>query len=407
MLHRVFTVSLALAAVATAADWTQWRGPERDGRAASFEAPAEWPANLTQGWSITVGVGHASPIVAGETIYQFSREGDMEVLRAVRLQDGKSLWRAAYPAPYSVNSAAASHGAGPKATPTLVDSRIYTFGISGILSCFNAATGAVEWRRSFESDYAQTSPLYGSSVSPAVADGRVFVHVGGHDDGALLALDAASGETVWSWEEDGPGYASPLVAELSGVRQVITQTQQFVLGVDFSTGETLWKIPFSTPYDQNTISPVLLDDLLIYSGTRTSTVAVKISKTGGGWQTEEVWTNREIRMYMSTPVLADGLLFGLTERDKGVLFCADARTGKVLWESPPRQGDNAALLLSGDLLLALTTEAELTVARAAGDAFTVMKNYEVAQSNVWAHPALAGPYILVKDRTKLTRWSVQ
>lgn len=407
MLQRILPVFLALACAGLAADWPQWRGPDRDGHGGDFEAPAKWPANLTKGWSIEVGEGHSSPIVVDETVYQFSREGDEEVLRALRLSDGKALWRTAYRAPYQINSAASGHGAGPKATPTYADGRIYTFGIAGQLSCFDAASGKTVWQKEFGDAYSQTSPLYGAAVSPAVSEGRVFVHVGGPDDGALLALDAATGKQLWSWDEDGPGYASPLLATLGGVRQVITQTQQFVLGVDFESGKTLWKIPFSTPYDQNTLSPVLLDDLLIYSGTRQPAVAVRISKDGDGWQAERVWSNQEIPMYMSTPVLAGDLLFGLTQRNKGALFCANARTGELLWEGPPRQGNNAALLISNDLLLAVTTEAELIVAKASGDDFTVVTNYEIAESSVWAHPALAGPFILIKDKTKLTRWSVR
>ena len=407
MLPRISLLTVVLACSALAADWPQWRGPARDGRAASFEAPAKWPAALTKGWSMEVGEGHSSPIVVDDTVYQFSREGSDEVLRAVGLTNGKTLWRTAYPAPYKVNSAAAGHGAGPKATPTFADGRLYTFGIAGRLTCFDASTGKVLWRREFGSAHAETSPLYGAAVSPAVVDGRVLVHVGGPDDGALLALDAASGKQLWSWSEDGPGYASPLVAAISGVRQVITQTQQFVIGVDFTNGKTLWKIPFSTAYDQNTLSPVLLDDLLIYSGTQQPAAAVRISKGNAGWRTEQVWSNREIPMYMSTPVLAGELLFGLTQRNKGALFCANARTGELLWEGPARQGDNAALLLSGDLLLAVTTDAELIVAKASGERFTVVTNYEIAESSVWAHPALAGPFILIKDKTKLTRWSVR
>ena len=408
MLQRLGIALLALnCGAALSADWPQWRGPDRDGRVDSFEAPEEWPANLTKGWSIEVGEGHSSPVIVGEVVYQFSREGGDEVLRAVRLRDGKVLWRQQYPAPYTVNSAATGHGAGPKSTPTYADGSLYTFGISGKLSCWDAATGKLIWRKEFSGDHSQTSPLYGTAMSPAVVDGRVFAHVGGPDDGALLALDTATGRELWSWDGDGPAYASPFVAAVDGVRQVITQTQNFVVGVDFQTGTPLWKIPFTTPYDQNSVTPVLLDDLLIYSGTRQPTVAVRISKNGEGWTTDQIWSNAEIPMYMSTPVLSGNLLFGLTQRDKGALFCADARTGELLWTGPPRQGDNAALTLSGDLLLAVTTEAELIVAEASGDELTIVKTYEVAESSVWAHPAAAGPFILIKDRTKLTRWSVR
>lgn len=407
MLPRILLLTLVLTRSAAAADWPQWRGPARDGIAEAFEAPANWPERLNKGWSIEVGEGHASPVVVGETVYQFSREGGDEVVRGLRLRDGSEIWRAQYPAPYTVNSAATRHGAGPKATPTLADGKLYTFGISGILSCFNAADGKLLWRKEYSKDYAETSPLYGAAMSPAVVDGRVFAHVGGPGKGALLALDASTGSVLWRWDEDGPGYASPIVATLSGVRQVITQTEKFVLGLDFQSGAELWKIPFTTPYDQNSVTPVLLGDVLFYSGTRQPTVAVRIAKTADGWTTRPVWSNAEIPMYMSTPAVSSDLLLGLTQRNSGALFAADARTGKLLWMGPPRQGDNAALILSDDLLLAVTTEAELIVAKPSADGLNVVKTYDVAESNVWAHPAAAGPFILIKDKTKLTRWSVR
>ena len=394
-------------AVAVSADWPQWRGPGRGGRADAFQAPARWPDNLAKGWSVEVGEGHSAPIVVGETVFQHSRQGDEEVVRALSLADGAERWRAAYPAPYTMNPAARGHGKGPKSTPAFAAGALYTFGISGILSRFDAETGKLLWRKDFSGEHRATSPLYGAAMSPAVVDGRVIAHVGGPDDGALVSLDADSGERLWRWAEDGPGYASPVVAAFDGVRQVVTQTQRFVVGVDFETGKTLWKIPFTTPYDQSSLTPVILGDLLIYSGTRQPTVAVRIGKSDGRWTTTQVWSNPEIPMYMSTPALHGELLFGLTQQDKGTLFCADARSGKLLWKGPPRQGDNASLLLSGDLLLAVTTEAELIVAKASGAELSILQTYEVSQSNVWAHPALAGPYILIKDATRLTRWSVR
>ncbi len=408
MLRHIVTAGLTLTLAASlSADWPQWRGPDRDGHTDAFQAPEDWPANLTKGWSIEVGEGHSSPIIVSGMVYQFSREGDEEVLRALRLDDGGLVWRTAYPAPYTMNSAATGHGKGPKATPTFVDGRIYTFGISGILSCFNADDGKLVWRHEFSKRHRETSPLYGAAMSPAVADGRVLAHVGGPDDGSLTAFEAATGKEIWSWREDGPGYSSPLATVIDGVRQVITQTQKFVVGVDFETGKTLWKIPFSTPYDQNSLSPVLLDNLLIYSGTGQPAVAVRISREGGDWTTKQAWSSSRVPMYMSTPVLSGELLFGLTQRNKGALFCLNARTGELLWQGPPRQGDNASLILSGELLLAVTTEAELTVAKTSGAALTIVKTYETAESSVWAHPALSGPFILIKDKSRLTRWSVR
>ena len=157
---------------------------------------------------------------------------------------GKLLWRAAYPAPYKVNPAADRHGAGPKSTPVVYQGKVFTLGIGGVLSSFDAATGKPGWRKNFSGEFRETSPWYGTAASPVVDGGMVIAHVGGHDDGALMAFDAATGAVKWKWKGDGPGYASPIVVELAGKRQVVTQTQQNIVGVAAATGELLWKIPF-------------------------------------------------------------------------------------------------------------------------------------------------------------------
>ena len=185
----VVAALVLLASAASAADWPQWRGPARDGRA-SLAPRATWPEALTPAWTITVGEGHASPVVVGDRVYVFSREGEEEVVQALDLATGKRVWRASYPAPYTMNSAATGHGKGPKSTPTVAGGRVFTFGISGILSAFDAATGRLAWRKDTGTEFGQGSPLYGVALSPVVDGSNVIVHVGGPGKGALTAFDA-------------------------------------------------------------------------------------------------------------------------------------------------------------------------------------------------------------------------
>jgi len=138
-------------AVATA-EWPQWRGPNRDGLAAGVAAPSVWPKELKPGWKVTVGIGHASPVVSNGVVYQHARQGEEEVLLALDASTGKELWRAgAIPAPYEMNSAARDHGKGPKSTPTVANGRVYTLGIAGLLSAHDAKTGASSGGRIFRS----------------------------------------------------------------------------------------------------------------------------------------------------------------------------------------------------------------------------------------------------------------
>jgi outer membrane protein assembly factor BamB len=362
--------------------------------------PKVWPEQLKRKWQVTVGEGHSTPIVAGGRIYIHARQGEREVVACLRPDNGQPIWQESYAAPYTVNAAATRHGKGVKATPVVEGNRVYTFGIGGILSCFDAANGKLQWRKEFG------SPDFGAAMSPVVDRGLLIAHVGTRGKGALTAFDAQTGAEKWSWKGDGPAYASPIVAEPGGTRQVVTQSQSNIVSVDAATGQLLWRIPFTTAYDQNVVTPVLYHDTLIFSGLGNSTFGVKVIKKGGAWSTETLWQNKDTAMYMNSPVLSGDLLFGMAARNKGQFFCLDARKGTTLWTSEGRQADNAAIVDAGPVLLILTTNSELIVARKSGKAFEVVRKYTVADSPTWAHPVVTGNGILIKDATTLALWTI-
>jgi outer membrane protein assembly factor BamB len=399
----VLLASASLVRPLCAADWPQWRGPARDGRAA-LEARAAFPEALAQRWKVEVGEGHASPLVVGDRVYVFSREGEEEVVRSLELATGRQVWRQSYLAPYTMNSAAVGHGKGPKSTPSVAGGRVFTFGISGILSCFEAAAGRLVWRQEFSSRFSATSPLYGAAQSPVVDGERVIVHVGGPGRGALTAFDTATGALRWEWTGDGPGYASPVVAPIAGVRQVVVFSESFLVGVSADRGALLWKLPFTTPWVQNAVTPLVDGDTIVYSGLDHPVRAARVVRKADGFATEPRWENAEVSAYMSTPVAEGGRIFGLSQRKRGQLFCLDAATGKVVWLSEGRQGDNAALVSAGGSVLVLTTGGELLVVPQKGDAFMAARRYRVAESPTWAHPVVTADGVLVKDKTTVAYW---
>jgi outer membrane protein assembly factor BamB len=395
---------LLLATSLAAQDWNQWRGPTRTGVTDAFKPPAAWPERPTRVWVVQAGAGHSSPVVAGNKAYLHSRVGEQDVVAAFDLADGTELWRQTYDAPYQMNSAARSHGKGPKSTPVLDSGRVFTFGISGILSAWDTAGGRLLWRKDFEKDFPATAPEFGVAMSPIVADGMLIVHAGGEGNGAIVALDPASGSVRWTWKGDGPAYSSPVVAAIGGSRQVITQSQRRVVGLALRDGGLLWDIPFTTASDQNIVTPVVSNDLVIYSGIGKPLAAARIVRQGGKWSTQPVWENPELPMYMSSPVLHRGYLYGLSQRNRGQFFCVDVKTGTTAWTTRGREGENAALILAGDHLMATTTEGELVVAKADSKAFDPIRRYTVAESPVWAHPVPAGAGVLIKDADTLAYW---
>jgi outer membrane protein assembly factor BamB len=395
---RSWLVAACLVTAAWCEDWPQWRGPNRDGVAAGFAEPKAWPEKLTLKWKVTVGEGHSSPVVAGGRIYVHARQGDREVVSCLRPEDGQTIWQQGYNAPYTMNPAATSHGKGVKSTPVVADGHIFTFGINGALSAFDAATGKPQWRKEF------SSPDYGVATSPVFDHGALIAYVGGNTEGALTAFEAATGAEKWSWKGDGPGYASPIVVEIAGTRQVVTQSRSNIVSVAAATGDLLWRIAFKTVYEQNIITPVAYRDTLIFSGTGDPIMGVKVMKHGAEWSTETLWKNKDFSLYMSSPVISGDLLYGFSERKRGQFFCLKPADGSTLWTSEGRQADSAAIVAAGSVLLILTPDATLTVARQNDKSFEVVRKYTVADSPTWAHPVVTGRGILIKDATTLALW---
>lgn len=418
--HRVFRAcwtlaGLALAVGATAQEWPGFRGADRDGRVTEWpEAmndPRQWPESLERRWRVRVGLGHASPVVRDGTVFVFTREGEEEVLRAVDAAAGAEIWRSSYAAPYTMNPAAVGHGPGPKATPEIAAGRIFTLGISGILSAWDADDGSLVWRRPPDPRFSGGSPLFGAGSSPgATAEGgRIIVHLGGPNDGTLAVLDAASGETVWELVGDGPAYVSPVVEEVAGVRVIPTMTEERIVLLAPADGRVLWEMPFTTPYDQNIVNPVVLSggEVVVFAGLASPTFAVRFQRApGGALAGETVWEAEDSPFYMSNPVLTGDRLIGFSERNSGQFVALDVETGESVWRSPPRSGENAAVLVAGNTVLALTDAAELLILDAAAPTFDPLRRYEVAPTPTWAHPVPLGGGLLVKDESHLTLWSL-
>jgi len=403
MLGRIAAVSLALAPVATAQDWPQWRGPNRDGAVASFREPASWPQALTARWKVEVGTGYATPLVVGDRIYAFARQGNDEVMMALDAGSGTVVWRTGYPASFSMTPATARHGPGPKSTPTFAGGRLFTLGMTGLVTAFDAATG----RRLWQHPAPPAQPMFHTSMSPVVDGNLVIVHIGGHNDGALTAFDAATGAVRWSWSGDGPAYGSPLVFNLGGTRQVVTFTQNNLVGVSVAGGQLLWRRPYTTSSNTTAQTPILYKDMLIESGRGNGITAFRVTAGAGAWRTDDVWHTDAVSVHMSDAVAVDGVLFGLSHLNSGQYFALDLDTGKVLWTGPPRQAEHAALARAGNTIFSLEDDGELVVIRHDRMKFAPLVRYQVATSETWPQPAISGSRIFVKDVSSIALWTVE
>jgi len=394
-------VLIALGSVALHAQWPQWRGPNRDAIVPAASVPAAWPDKPTVQWTQPIGEGYSSPVVDDGRVFVHSRTDPEEVVSAFELASGETIWSAAYASAFSKNKYAAAMAKGPFSTPLVSNGRVFTLGTSAVLSSFDAATGALRWRKDWSNEIDTSRLFTGTAMSPIIDNGLLIVHVGDDDGGALRALDPASGDEKWALPGHGPGYASPIVTVADGVRELVTMTDKAVVGVDVGSGKQLWTIPFPDEWNENIVTPTLAGGVLIVSGTRKGTFGYRLEKSGA----RQLWNNTDLPMYMSSPVVDGSFVYGFGSKRKGQLFCLDAETGVAKWTTEGRGGTNAAIQSAGSNLVVLTTDGELLVVRRTPEKYDELKRYKVAESQTWAHPVLVPGGVLIRDAAALTLWS--
>ncbi|HKX60428.1 MAG TPA: PQQ-binding-like beta-propeller repeat protein, partial [Verrucomicrobiae bacterium] len=209
-----------------AQDWPQWRGAQRDAKAADFKAPKTWPKELTQKWKVTIGEGVASPAVVGDKVYVFSRQEGNEVTRCLNVADGKEVWAERYE---SLGATGPAQGySGPRSSPAVASGKVVTLGVRGMLSSLDAATGQKLWRK----DDFKAWPGFFPSSSPIIVNGLAIAQLGGRTNGAIVAYDLTSGEEKWKWSGSSPAYASPTLVNVGGAKLIVAHTESKLVAVN-------------------------------------------------------------------------------------------------------------------------------------------------------------------------------
>jgi outer membrane protein assembly factor BamB len=387
---------------ALAQDWPQWRGPNRDGKAAAFSAPQTWPAQLTQKWKVNAGSGDSSPALAGGKLYVFGRQDADESILCLDAASGKELWKENYPAP-AVAGPASSHP-GPRSTPAVAEGKVVAMGVSGILSCLDASTGKKLWRKD---DFPGAFPRFYTAMSPLIVDGLCIAHLGAQNNGALVAYDLASGDQKWKWTAEGPAYASPVLMTLDGVKTIVTLADKSLVGVSAADGKTLFQIPFPAQgRAYNAATPIAEGQTLYFAGQDRGSKAVKIAKEGDGYVAKELWTNKEMGVQFNSPILKGGLIFGLSQGGK--FFCLNAENGQTSWTDPAGQrGQYGSLVDAGSVVLALTPKSQLAVFQPSDKEYKELASYKVAEKQTYAYPVVAGNRIYIRDQDSITLWTIE
>jgi outer membrane protein assembly factor BamB len=396
--------SLALSANCClwAQDWPQWRGPNRDAKASGFKAPKSWPKELTQKWKTNVGSGDATPALVGDKLYVFGREGNKETIRCLNAATGKEVWQEQYETP-AVSGPDASVHSGPRSSPTVADGKVVTLGVCGTLSCLDAATGKLLWRKT---DFPDQWPRFHTATSPLVVGGQCITQLGKESEGAIVAYDLATGEQRWKWTSEGPGYASPVLLTLGGTKMIVTLTAKSIVGINATDGKLLWQTPFvAQGMNYNAATPIVDGETIVVSGAGRGTKAFKIEKQGDAFAATELWSNPDIAVQFNTPVLKNDLLFGVSARD--VLFCLNSKTGATVWTAPAsgRRGFGS-VVDAGPVLVSLTPTCQLAVFEPSDKEFKQIATYKVAEADTYAYPIISGSSVFIKDKDSVALWSL-
>lgn len=387
---------------AIAQDWPQWRGANRDSKTSDFAAPKAWPKELTQKWKTTVGVGDATPALVANQLYVFSRQEDDEVLRCLAADSGKELWQAKYSAE-AVKGPDAGHG-GPRSSPTVVQGKVVTLGVCGTLSCFDAQNGKLIWRKN---DFSGMWPRFHTAMSPLVVAGLCIAQLGKESEGAIAAYDMATGEPKWKWAGEGPGYASPVLFNAEGTKMIVAETAKSIVGLDPADGKLLWQSAYAPQgMAYNAATPIVDGQNLIFCGQGRGTKAFKIEKQGNTISAKELWSNPDNSVQFNTPVLKNGLLFGLSQR--GSFFCVNAETGKTDWtDAVGGRGGFGAIVDAGSVLMALTSKSHLAVIEPSEKQYTELAEFKVSDKQTYSYPVIAGNRVFVKDQDSVTLWAIE
>ncbi|HEV3143588.1 MAG TPA: PQQ-binding-like beta-propeller repeat protein [Gemmataceae bacterium] len=395
-----------------AQDWPQWRGPNRDAKATGFTAPKDWPKELAQKWKVKVGEGVSTPALVGDKVYVFTRQGGNEVILCLDVSNGKEVWQDKYeaPTPTRPGSGFNNEFVGPRSSPAVAEGKVVTLGASGILSCLDVASGKVVWRKTDLKGH----PMFFASCSPIIANGLCIVQIGGEDAGAIAAFDLADGKQKWKWTADGTAYASPILATIGDVKMIVAETAAKIVGVNAADGKLLWETPFpKAGRSYNACTPIAEGQTVIFSGTGRGTRAMKIEKQGDTYKATELWSNKENAVQFNTPVVKDGLVYGLTGSNNW--FCISAESGKTAWTAAaPAAGGGGrmgggygSVVDAGAVLFGLTPAGKLTVFQPSDKESKVIATYTVASGDTYAYPVISGNRIFIKDKDSLTLWTIE
>lgn len=390
--------------LAPAADWPQFRGPDRDGKSPETGLLAQWPADgLTPIWVAEgLGEGYASAVIAGGTIFTTGMLGEDKQghLHAFDLE-GKRLWSTPYGPEWEKTYP------GSRYTPTIDDDRAYLISGHGLVCCFDTTSGALLWQRDVAKDFGGAAPAMGFAESLLIDGERLIVTPGG-PDASVVALNKADGETLWTSKglSDQSAYCSPILIERGGTRLIVTLVTTTLVGLDPESGAVVWRTPFdeNEELQNHAVAPVYADGLLYAtSGHRKGGVMYALSEDGKS--IAQKWADETLNNHHGGVIFHEGHLYGSTMNGRWV--CLSAADGTVKWEE--RGVGKGSVTFAEGHFYCYSEKGALGLVKASPDGHQILSEFEVAlgEGVHWAHPSIAEGRLYIRHGDALIAYDVK
>jgi outer membrane protein assembly factor BamB len=402
-----FCVALCLACSApgVAADWPQFRGPNRDGVSAETGLSRAWPAGGPKIlWSLPVGQGYAGAAIQGGRVYlnDYDESTSEYLIRCLKLDDGKELWRFK-----EMRVIRPNHGI-TRTVPATDGRHVFSLDPKAVLHALDAATGKEVWRKNLVRDYGSTIPPWYNGQCPLVEKDRVLIAPAG-TSALVVALDKATGKELWRTPNpDGwvLSHSSLMPGRLGGVDQYLFSVLQGTVGVAAADGKRLWHFPFKFNLSVSP-SPLVIDSERVYvtGGYDAGGALFRVKRAGGGFTTERVFvhTPDQWNSEVQTPILFQKHMFAVGKKQRGLFTCLDL-DGKQVWTSSGKASfELGSFILADGMFLIL--EGKTGMLRLLEASTTEYKELASAQvlggHDVWGPLALSDGKLVIRDLTRM------
>jgi len=378
--------------------WQQWRGPTRDGQFVGAAWPDKLSAeHLKQTWRVELAPSYSGPLVSETTVFVTeTRSKKDEIVRALDRATGKELWQTEWAGAISVPFFAKSNGDWIRATPAFDGTSLFVPGIRDVLVSLDGKTGKENWRIDFCKEYGLKAPDFGLVCSPIIDGDALYIQAAN----SVIKVERTTGKILWRALEsredimESGAFSSPVIAMLAGERQLVVQSRDKLAGVDLATGEVKWSQKVPSFRGMNILTPVVVGDAVFTSSYQNRTWLYGVAKKDNGFAVEQTWTNTASG-YMSTPVVIDNHAYLHLGNQR--YTCIELATGKRTWTSPNPFGKYASLVANGDKILALDQRGILYLLKANPQKFEQLDEREISTDETWAHLAVAGDQLFVRE----------